>query len=167
MTTTDIILLICFLPAIISGLSKGLVKQLVSIAAIFAGAFIASKFSLPVGEFISGLLKDARPQVVKVISFALIFFAALVVFGLLGNLLTKIMKFASLSWLNRLLGMVFGIFKAALILAVLVWLFDDLNAKWNLVKPETLNDSIIFTYLKDFGAKFFPFLKNLISQINA
>lgn len=104
---------------------------------------------------------------VKVISFALIFFAALVVFGLLGNLLTKIMKFASLSWLNRLLGMVFGIFKAALILAVLVWLFDNLNAKWNLVKPETLNDSIIFTYLKDFGAKFFPFLKNLISQINA
>ena len=167
MTSTDIILLLCFLPAIWTGLSKGLVKQLVSIAAVFAGAWIANKFSLPVSEFFSGLLSDAQPKFVNAISFALVFFASLVVFGLLGNLLTKILKFASLGWFNRVLGMIFGIFKTALILAILVWVFGELNSKWELVKEETLNSSVVFTYLKDFGARFFPFLKNMITHINA
>ncbi len=140
---------------------------MVAIVAVFAGAFIANRFSLPVSEFLSGLLKDGQPKILNAISFALIFFASLLVFGLLGSLLTKILKFASLGWINRLLGIIFSIFKTALILAILVWLFDNLNSKWNLVKPETLDGSMVFTYLKDFGARFFPFMKNLITQINA
>lgn len=167
MTTTDIILLICFIPAIWNGLTKGLVKQLVAIAAVFAGAWIANKFSLPVSEFISRQLTDAQPRIVSAVSFALLFFASLAVFGLLGNLLTRILKSASLGLANRILGVIFGIFKAALILAILVWLFDELNSKWELVKAETLDESVVFTYLKDFGARFFPFLKNMISHINA
>ena len=167
MTTTDIILLICFIPAIWTGLSKGLVKQLVAIASVFAGAWLSNKFYLPVSDFISGHLTDAQTKIVDIISFALVFLASLIVFGLLGNLITKILKSASLGFANRLLGMIFGIFKTALILAIAVWLFDELNSKWDLVKEENLNGSVVFSYLKEFGERFFPFLKNLLSHINA
>ena len=56
---------------------------------------------------------------------------------------------------------------AALILALTVSLFGELNARLELVKPETLASSAVYDYLKDFGERFFPFVKNLIIHPNA
>lgn len=167
MTTLDIILLICFIPAVWQGISKGLVKQLLGIAGLFIGAFLAYKFSAPLTEVLSPHLTDVQPKVVNALSCLLVFLASLLVFSLIGIFITKIFKFASLGFFNRILGALFGIFKAALLLSVLVCLFDELNARWEWVSAETLDASAVYTYLQDFGARFFPFIKQLFTNGNA
>lgn len=167
MTTLDIILLICFIPAVWQGLAKGLVNQIIGIAALFLAAWLANKFSAPVTETLTRQFAEAQPQVLKIIAFALIFLVTLLAAGLIGKLITKILKFATLGWLNRVLGLLFGVIKTTLILGLLICLFDSLNGKLELVKPGTLSDSSVYIYLKDFGAKFFPFLKTLVTKGNA
>lgn len=167
MTTPDIILLVCFIPAIWQGLSKGLINQIIGLAALFLAAWLANKFSLPASEALGGLFPEARTQVMRIIAFAGIFIIVMLVAGLLGKLVTKIIGFATLGWLNRLLGLLFSLIKTALILGLVICLFDSLNGKWNLIKPETLSESSVYDYLKDFGMKFFPFLKSLVTKGNA
>ena len=167
MTTLDVILLLCFVPAVWEGVSKGLIKQLVGIAGLFIGVWLARKFCLPAGEWLAPHLDKVNPQVINIICFTAIFFIALLLCGLLGRLLTGLVKFASLGWFNRLLGVVFGIFKTALLLALLVCLFEELNDKFNIAGRDFLDESAVYGYLKDFGDRFFPYIKALITKGNA
>lgn len=167
MTTTDIILLALFIPAVWQGLSKGLINQVIGIASLFLAAWLANKFSIPAADALAGQFTKAQPQVLKIGAFVVIFLVTILAAGLLGKLITKIIKFATLGWINRLLGLLFGIIKTALILGLLICLFDSLNSKWGMIKQETLSGSVVYDYLKDFGMKFFPFLKSLVTKGNA
>ena len=167
MTTADIILLVCFIPAVWQGLSKGLINQVVGIAALILAVWVANKFCLPLSDILSRQVEQAQPQVSRIISFTVIFIVTVLAAGLAGKLLTKVIKFASLGWINRLLGLLFAIIKTALVLGLLVCLFDSLNVKWGLVKSDTLSASVVYDYLKDFGTRFFPFLKSFVIQANA
>ena len=164
MTVTDIILLVCFLPAVFQGLSKGLVGQVFSLLAIIAGGYLAIHFAPDAAEWASGIWKDADPTALRLASFAVLLTAGILVTGLVGKLLTKLVKFATLGWINRLLGLVFSIFKTALLLGLAIYFFDSLNLKWGLVDQNTLNSAPVYVYLRDFSFKIFPSLKGLISS---
>ena len=56
MGTLDIILLICFIPAIVRGIQKGFVEQLVAIVSILLGAWLAFKFSTPLSTWAAGFI---------------------------------------------------------------------------------------------------------------
>lgn len=167
MTTLDIILLLCFVPAVWEGVSKGLIRQIVGIAGLFVAVCLARKFCLPAGEWLAPHLDKVNPQVINIICFTAIFFITLLLCGLLSRLLTDVVKFASLGWFNRLLGVVFGIFKTALLLALLVCLFEELNGKFTIAGRDSLDKSAVYGYLKDFGSRFFPYIKTLITKGNA
>ena len=47
MGTLDIILLICFIPALVRGIQKGFIEQVISLASIFIGAWMAYRFAEP------------------------------------------------------------------------------------------------------------------------
>lgn len=164
LTTLDIILLLCFLPAIWHGVSKGFVRQIVGIAGLFFGAWLGSRYCVPLGHSLAAHLSDSQPGLVNVVCFLVIFFATLLVTGLLGKLISRILKFATLGGLDRLFGVIFGIFKAALLMAILVGIFDGINGKLDIADKDTLNRSEVYGYLKDFGSRFFPFLKGLITN---
>ena len=167
MNIPDIVLLVCFIPGIVQGLSKGLIKQVISLAALFIGFFVAKKWCLPFAEVLARQISGAQPSFTNALSFALIFLASILVLNLLGGLLTKIIKAATLGWANRLLGVVFALLSTAFILGIIVSLFDTLNTKWEIVKSDTLDSSVVYTYLRDFGGRIFPFLKSIISSGNA
>ena len=172
MGTLGIILLVLFLPAVIQGLRKGFVKQVISLVALFLGAWLAFKLAVPLAGKLDGLVKlkdaaEAGSKWMEIISFTVIFVVVVLVLSLLGNLLTKVIGMASLSWINRLLGFIFSIFKAALLIGLAIFIFDRFNAKLNLVKADTLNASNIYCYLRDFALKFFPYLQSLITKGNA
>ena len=74
MNILDIILLVCFIPAIISGLRKGFIAQVVAIISIVLGVWLSVKFATLAGSWISQWI-EASPQVINIISFAVIFIA--------------------------------------------------------------------------------------------
>ena len=132
MGTLDISLLACFIPALVTGVTKGFVEQVVALVAVLLGAWLAFRFSATLAAWLAPTFSiDAR--LLHVISFAVILILVIVLLHLLGRLITSVLKLVMLGWLNRLLGLVFAIFKAALVLGLLITVFEGLNAQWGIV----------------------------------
>lgn len=159
----DIILLCCFIPAIVQGISKGFVSQVISILSLILGVWAAFKFS----KLMSGWLANyvhLDPKVLNIVSFIAVAVLVILLLYFVGRLITKAFDAASITWLNRLLGFVFAIAKTVIILGLLIMVFEALNAKFGLVKPEKLDGAVVFDLLKRCGEFIFPYLKNLVSE---
>lgn len=162
MNILDIIILVCFIPAIIGGLRKGLIAQVVSIISIILGVWLAFKFSSLVSGWMAGWFDGASPAILNIIAFAVILIA--VIFGLfaIGKVIEASIKIIMLGWLNRILGLVFAILKCALILGLVIIMFDSINGNFHAVPEKTLSESILYPPLNDLANCIFPYLKDLL-----
>ncbi len=158
MATLDIILLICFIPGIIRGISKGFLEQALSLSGIVLSVWAAFKFSALVCGWLKPYLSLSETTL-NVVAFALILIAVSIVVLLVAKLLTKVLEMSMLGWLDKILGLVFALVVNALLLGVFVILFDTLNLKFGFVKPEVLDGSVVYTTLRDFCYLVFPYLK--------
>ena len=159
MATLDIILLICFLPGIIRGISKGFLEQALALAGVVLSVWAAFRFSGLVATWLKPYA-DLSETTLNVVSFALILIAMSLLVLIIAKLLTKVIELAMLGWLDKTLGLVFALAVNALVIGVFIVLFDTVNMKFNLVKPETLDGSIVYTTLRDLSYLVFPFLKS-------
>ena len=164
MGTLDIIILICFIPALVRGIQKGFVEQIVGIISIVLGAWLASMFSRPLGEWLTQFI-NLDAQLLQILSFILVVILAILLLHLVGRLITGTLKLVSLGWLNRLLGVVFALLKAALVIGLVIFIFGNLNDRWHLVNPEILQASGVYTALRDAAMKVFPYLQTLIQNV--
>ena len=158
MATLDIILLICFLPGIIRGISKGFLEQALSLVGIVLSVWAAFKFSALVCDWLKPYLSLSETTL-NVVAFALILVAVCLVVLIVAKLLTKVLEMSMLGWLDKILGLVFALVVNALLLGVFIILFDTLNLKFGFVKPEVLDGSVVYTTLRDFCYLVFPYLK--------
>jgi membrane protein required for colicin V production len=163
MAIIDIILLICFVPAIVYGIRKGFVRQVVEIVAIVAGVWAAFRFSALLSTWLSQYL-TLEQGLLQIISFVIIVLLAVLLLGLLGSLLTRLLKLVFLGWINGLLGLVFGVLKVALVLGLLIMVFEGINSTVGLVDPESLGDAVVYQTLKKFASDIFPFLKSFAAE---
>ena len=162
MAILDIILLLCFVPAIVSGISMGFVKQVVDLAAILVAAWAAFHFSTVLGSWL-GRYITLEPSILNVISFVLIIIVAAVLLNLVGTLVTKALQAVSLGFVNRLLGLVFAVLKVAVVLGLLILLFETLNSTLHILKPESTADAVVYNALKEAAEKVFPILKTFVT----
>ena len=159
MATLDIILLCCFIPGIIRGISKGFLEQALALAGVVLSVWAAFRFSTVVCAWLKPYL-DFSETTLNVISFALILVAMSLLVLLVAKLLTKVAELAMLGWLDKTLGLVFALAVNALVIGVFIILFDTVNTKFGLVKPEVLDGSIVYTSLRDLSYLVFPYLKS-------
>lgn len=162
MNILDIIILICLVPAIIQGLRKGFIAQLISIISIIAGVWASARFANIVGEWVSQYI-SASEQIIKVVSFALILIGVFILLALLGRMLEGLFKLVMLGWLNKLLGVVFSLVKCLLILSLVVLAFHSLNATFNFVKPSVMDESVLYPHIKELADTIFPYIKGLLT----
>ena len=154
----DIILLLCFVPAIIVGVMKGFVRQLAGVAALILGIYCSYKFSGYVSTKIAPWI-DANQSVVNIIAFIVTFLAVLIVVILIGRAAEGIVKISMLGWLDKLLGVIFAIIKTAFIISMLIFLVDTLNGMWHMFPKEKFADSEVYNLLRALAPKVFPYLK--------
>ena len=160
MNALDIVILLLFIPGIIRGISKGFIEQAVSLAGIVASVWMAFKFSSLVSEKLSAYI-NVSDTVLKIVSFIIILIVVSIVVLLIAKLLTGLFKMANLGWVNRLLGFVFAVALSAVVISVVIVLFDTVNDKFELIQSPVLTESLLFNALRDFGYTVFPFLKEL------
>ena len=161
MNIVDIILLICFVPAVVQGFRKGFISQIIAIVSIIVGAWISFRFTSDVSVWLGQHIPGSE-QMLKVVSFAIIFAAVIAALALLGKLLEGAVKLVMLGWLNRLLGVAFSLLKAGLIVGLAIMLFCSLNNTFGMVSEEVLNESVLFPPLKTMAYTIFPYLKELL-----
>ena len=162
MNTLDIILLICFVPAIIQGLRKGFIAQAISIISIVVGIWASARFANIVTAWI-GQYITASEQVLKLVAFALILIAVFLVLGALGKMLEGVFRLVMLGWLNKLLGVLFALLKTVLIVGLLIIAFTSVNDTFKFVQESVLNESVLYPPLKKLAFEVFPYLKEILT----
>ena len=161
MNIIDIIILICCVPALYHGFTKGFISQAFSLVALVLGAWLSFRFSVPFGDWLK-TFTDLPGTILHVIAFALILIIVMLVFSLIGKVMEKIMKVAMLGWLNKLLGVVFALLKAVLVIGLVILLFDAIYSVIPFVSSDTLNESVLYNPIKNIANIVFPYLKELI-----
>ena len=162
MSALDIIILVCLIPAVYQGITKGFVSQAVSLVSVILGSWMAFHSSNAACTALAPSLPDASPVVMHIATFLIFFLLYALVFTLIGKLIEKILKFATLGWLNRLLGFVLSIVTGLMVISLLLVLFTAINNSFELVSKETLAASVLYQPLYDFGAAFFPYMKAIL-----
>ncbi|WNM19600.1 CvpA family protein [Flavobacterium capsici] len=138
MSYIDIILGGLLIFGLIRGIKNGLFVELASLISFFIGIYIAVKFSYIVGGFIG----DSKTA--KVAAFVITLILVIVGIHLLAKVFSKIANFVFLGWLNRLGGAVFAVLKTALLLGIVLSLFQKVNIDNAIISKETQEESIFF-----------------------
>ena len=164
MNILDIILLICFVPALIQGIRKGFIAQAISIISIVAGIWASARFADVVSAWVAQYI-TASEQVMKVVAFALILIVVFIVLGLVGRLLEGLFNLVLLGWVNKLLGVVFALLKTALIIGLLIIVFTSINDNFHFVQESVLNESVLYPHLKKIAFEVFPYVKDMLALV--
>ena len=162
MNILDAIILICLIPAIFQGLRKGFISQAISIISLIVGIWASARFADIVTEWVSQYI-TASEQVMKIVVFVIILTVVFIALGLIGRLLEKILNFAFLGWINKLAGVAFSLMKAFLILGLIAIAFNSINTTLELVKPETISESVLYQPLKNAADTIFPYIRKMLT----
>ena len=118
MTGFDFAVMAILLVSLLFGLWRGLVYEVLSLMG-WPVAFVLSKlFAGSVAPMMPGTQETMRVT----LAYAVVFVAALIVWGVLAWLLSRLVKAVGLGWLDRMLGGLFGVLRGGLVMLALVWL---------------------------------------------
>lgn len=155
MNWIDLIIVILLIFAILRGFTDGLIKEVAALAALILGIWGAIKFS----SFTAGKLYewfDMSGQFVGIIAFLITFGVIVVIIHFIGVIVDKIIGSVSLSFMNRLLGMLFGLIKSALILSVFFVILNAIDARRPFLPKETIERSKFYNPIADLAPAIFP-----------
>lgn len=113
MTWLDYVVLAIAAASVSWGIWRGLVREVISVAAWVLAFLGANMFAGPLGEMLPEALPT--PEIRVLVAFILVFIAILAVCTLLGRMLSKLVRVAGLGELDRSLGGVFGLARALLV----------------------------------------------------
>lgn len=147
MSVIDIVLGALILFGMVRGFMKGLFVEIASLVALIAGVYGAIHFSNFAAEFLMEKV-DWEEKTINLTAFAITFVIIVLAIALAGKALTKLANFVALGLLNRLLGSLFGGLKYALILSVVLIIFEKVNTPLSFMDEEALNESVLYKPVK-------------------
>jgi membrane protein required for colicin V production len=152
-------------------LTKGLVREIVSLVAL-VGGFVLAVLYYPV---IGGWFRDfARSEsVAHLLGFLIIFLGCILLGAVIAFLINRFMKMASVEWVDRLLGGLYGFLRGWAVSAIIVLGLVAFPAR-----EEALSRSYLAPYLlagaraaellvpKDLKDKFYSEYQKVIQNLN-
>ena len=166
MGVIDIVLGALILFGLVRGFMKGLFVEVASLVALVAGVYGAIHFSNFAAEFLQ-TKTEWNEKTINITAFAITFVVIVLAIGLAGKALTKLADFAALGIINKLAGGVFGALKIALILSVVLNIFDKFNNTITLLDTDTKEASALYKPVKSLVPMIFPNLLNLNEEKDA
>lgn len=155
MSVIDIVLGALILFGLIRGFMKGLFVEVASLVALIAGVYGAIHFSNFTSDFLHSKV-DWDEKTITISAFAITFVIIVLAIALAGKALTKLADFAALGIINKFLGGVFGALKIALILSVVLNVFDRLNNTITFVDEDNIDDTVLYKPVKTLVPSIFP-----------
>lgn len=157
MNYIDIILALLLVFAAFNGFRKGLVVELVSLAALILGIWGAIEFSYVTSDF---LIENFNLQTkhLNIISFIITFVVIVILVHIVGNVIDKLVKTVMLGFVNKLAGIAFGILRSALILSIILVVFDKVDEDMEILSPKAKSESRLYGPIRNFAPSIFPFI---------
>lgn len=157
MNYIDIIILIILGIAMVKGFINGFVREMAALLALVLGIWAAIKFSGFTATKLYELF-DITGKFTGIIAFIITFIIVVIVINFIGNIIDRIIKLIALGFLNRLLGLVFGVIKSVLILSVIFVVLNAIDEHRPFLPKEKLNQSIFYYPISDIAPTIFPII---------
>ncbi|RYY60043.1 MAG: CvpA family protein [Chitinophagaceae bacterium] len=164
----DGILVVLLILAAVKGYQRGFIVGIFSFIAIVVGLAAAMKLSAITASWLAdstSVSKDWLPF----LSFALVFIVVVLLVRLGANLIQKTVELGMLGWVNRLAGILLYALLYITVYSVVLFYATELN----LIKPETLDKSATYVYLRPIGPWFInalgvilPFFRDMFHDLS-
>jgi membrane protein required for colicin V production len=116
MNWLDIVIIVVAVLLGIAGLRQGIIRTVFGIAGLIGGIVLAGRYY----GGLAALLSPAGATWANIAAYAIILLATLLVAGVIGHLVAKLVHFAALGWLDRLVGFILGIVIGGLLCAAVL-----------------------------------------------
>lgn len=166
MGVIDIVLGALILFGLVRGFMKGLFVEVASLVALIAGVYGAIHFSNFAAEFLQ-TKTEWNEKTISITAFAITFIVIVLAIALAGKALTKLADFAALGIINKLLGGVFGALKIAIVLSVVLNIFDKMNNTITFIDKENMEDSELYTPVKSLVPMIFPSILTIKEEVDS
>jgi membrane protein required for colicin V production len=143
MNYIDIIIGVVLVIFAIAGFSKGFIKSLASLVAMILGIYLGIKLSDYVAAILANHIDWSR-EYLFVIAFVIIFIIVVIIVSLIGKFLDNIISIAALGFFNRIAGLFFGLLKGAILLSVIITLFNFVDPEGKYLKEDTREKSLLY-----------------------
>ena len=153
-----IIIAIPFVWAIYMGFTKGFVKQLATLGALILGIYGGAKLSGWLGDFFHRKF-DVAIKLSQVVSFVIIFIGVLILVHFLAKIIQSSMKAGGLGALDKILGVLFAMMKAFIIVGVILSFLNMINRKVVLVEQKDIDKSFLYNPIVKATEAVFPSIK--------
>ena len=157
MNYIDIFLIVPLLWGAFKGYKKGLIIEVVSLAALGLGIWGGIYFS---DYAVNLIVEKVDDKYIPITAFMLTFLAIVLVVYFLGKLLEKIIDIVQLKFINKLAGACFGLLKFGLIISVLLFITDRYNQRFNFLPENFSETSLIYKPLVDLPNVLIPAIKS-------
>jgi membrane protein required for colicin V production len=116
MNWLDIVIIVVAVLLGIVGLRQGIIKTVFGIAGLIGGIVLAGRYY----DELAAVLSPSGATWVNIAAYAIILIATLIVAGVIGRLVAKLVHLVLLGWLDRLVGCVLGVFIGGLLCAAIL-----------------------------------------------
>ncbi|MEI6575427.1 MAG: CvpA family protein [Bacteroidota bacterium] len=146
--------------AAFKGFRRGFIREMITLICFILGIWAGFHFA----KLASGFLKstfDIQATYLPIFSFLFIFIVVMIGGYFVGKVLEKSVEMMLLGWLNKLLGIVFGVLKQALILSFVLMIVNNIATSGDVLSKEQQQKSFFYKSIKCIGPLVLPEIKSL------
>jgi len=157
MNWLDVVIILILAGGLASGYKNGFVGELASLAGLILGIWGAVKFSWWTADLLEGI--GLKFSLMPVISFIVTFLVITIVMQILAGIVSKLLEAISLNWINKIAGIVAGVFKAAVFVSVILLVLDAVSDRHPIIPKTLRSESLLYEPVSEIVPTLLPFLK--------
>jgi len=163
MNILDIFIGLPLIYAIYKGFTKGFIYEAATLVALIVGVYGAIHFS----DFTAEVIQDTfnyESQYMEYISFVVTFIVIVIGINLIGRVIDKLVEAVALGFVNRILGVAFGLLKGVILLSIVIHLLNYVNDKFSFISQEKKKESLLYEPMSNISETLFEFFDSDFSS---
>jgi membrane protein required for colicin V production len=157
MNWLDLIIILILVGGLVSGYKNGFVGELASLAGLVLGIWGAIKFSWWTADLLEGF--GLKFSLMPIISFVVTFLIITIIMQIIAGIISKFLETISLNWINKIAGIVAGVFKAAVFVSVILLVLELVSERHPLIPVTIRSNSLLYEPVSEIVPTLLPFLK--------
>jgi len=160
MNWLDIVLAIPMVWGLYQGFTKGFIMELARIIALIVGVYMSIRFAQTLTEYLYSNTEITN-EFLPIISFAIIFIGVAILVHLFAKTIEKLAKAVALGWANKAAGALFGIFRTAFVLSIVLMLLSRFELTDKFEKGEIVEASFLYKPVSALAPFILPMLEDI------